>query len=416
MATDTDRLDRLARRLADRSLSRRTALGGLAGAGVLAVAARGRGRSIAAEDATPAAAATPAGALTIRRNAKNLSPAEREAYVDAVLALKKKPSPWASGLSVYDTFVLWHRDAFGCDVNAAHMAPAFFPWHRQFLLLFEQQLQSVDPTVALPYWDWTVDNSPKSYLWQDDFMGGSGDPTQGYVVTTGPFAKGKWTIEVFDYNDTIQNPSIIRDLGGSSLAPTLPTAEEVEQALNVSTYDAPPWNSTSPIAQSFRNTLEGWRDCVVETCDPVVGVSPTCTGPHPLHNGVHLWVSGEFEFSHEMGLSARQTAAATPAASPVASPVASGPPSPGSSTLILGTMAANSSPGDPVFFQHHTNIDRLWNEWLRRHGPSYLPVTGGPFGHNLNDPMWPYQQIDLTITPAMMLDSRSLGYVYDTEA
>jgi hypothetical protein len=31
------------------------------------------------------------------------------------------------GLSVYDTFVLWHRDAFNRDINAAYMAPAFLP-------------------------------------------------------------------------------------------------------------------------------------------------------------------------------------------------------------------------------------------------------------------------------------------------
>jgi len=403
---DTDRFDFIARRLADRRLSRRTAFRGLGGAG-LAVAAGGLHQSsTAAQDATPTAAPT------VRRDGKSLSVAERQAYIDAILALKKKPSPWAMGLSVYDTFVLWHRDAFGCDVNAAHMAPAFFPWHRQFLLLFEEQLRLVDPSVSLIYWDWTVDKSPDSYVWQDDLMGGSGDPAQGYVVTTGPFARGKWTIEVFDYNDTVQNPALIRDLGGGSMAPELPTAEDVEQALNVATYDAAPWNSTSPITESFRNMFEGWRDCVAEVCDPLIGMGPTCTGPHELHNRVHLWVSGEFEFSHQRADDKMLGYSATPAATPVASE----PPSPESSVQILGTMAANSSPSDPVFWLHHVNIDRIWNEWLRRHGPNYLPVSGGPFGHNLNDPMWPYQQIGLTVKPAMMLDSRALGYSYESEA
>jgi tyrosinase len=313
------------------------------------------------------------------------------------------------GLSVYDTFVLWHRDAFNCDINAAHMAPAFLPWHRQFLLLLEEQLRTVDPSIAIPYWDWTVDNTPDSYVWSDDFMGGNGDPTQGYVVTTGPFAAGQWVIEIFDYNDTIRNPSLIRDLGGGTLAPTLPTADDVAQALTVATFDAEPWNSLSPIAQSFRNTLEGWRDCTMETCDPVVGMSPTCTGPHDLHNRVHLWVSGEFQFNHQL---------AAAGAPPPATPAPGESPSPDTSVEILGTMAANSSPSDPVFWLHHANIDRLWNQWLALYGLTYLPTEGGPcgpFGSNLNDPMWPYQQIGLTVTPADVLDTRALGYVYDTD-
>jgi tyrosinase len=52
---------------------------------------------------------------------------------------------------------------------------------------------------------------------------------------------------------------------------------------------------------------------------------------------------------------------------------------------------------------------------MQRHGPVYEPVEGGPEGHNLNDPMWPYTQLGMTVTPAMMLDSRTLGYVYDTD-
>jgi tyrosinase len=397
--------DILARRLAARRISRRSAVQGLGVAGFAATAGT-HSRSAFAQQATPVA--EPQGTLALRRNAKDFSADERAAYVSAILALKEKPSPWAMGLSVYDTFVLWHRDAFNCDINAAHMAPAFLPWHRQFLLLFEEQLRTVDPSISLPYWDWTVDNTPDSYVWGDDFMGGNGNPDQGYVVTTGPFADGKWVIKIFDYNDTIQNPSLIRDLGGGTLAPTLPTADDVAQALTVATYDAEPWNSASPIAQSFRNTLEGWRDCGMETCDPVMGMSPSCTGPHDLHNRVHLWVSGEFQFSHEEGHSMRAT--------PAASPAAGEAPSPETSVEILGTMAANSSPSDPVFWLHHTNIDRLWNQWLALYGQVYLPLSGGPFGHNVDDPMWPYQQIGMTVTPGMMLDSRALGYVYDTDA
>lgn len=66
-------------------------------------------------------------------------------------ALKAKPSPWVDSISTYDAFILCDRDAFECGINAAHMGPAFVPWHRAHIHLFEQQLKAVDPTVSLAY-------------------------------------------------------------------------------------------------------------------------------------------------------------------------------------------------------------------------------------------------------------------------
>ena len=88
---------------------------------------------------------------------------------------------------------------------------------------------------------------------------------------------------------------------------------------------------------------------------------------------------------------------------------------PSPATDLFGTMAANSSPNDPVFWLHHTNLDRLWSQWMERHGQVYLPEQGGPIGHNIDDAMWPYTHLGMTVTPRMMLDSRAMGYVYDTE-
>src|SRR5699024_5292473 len=127
------------------------------------------------QDAATPVSATPIASpvsddLLVRQNAKDLSSAEKKAFTDAILALKAKPSPWNPDLNAYDQFVAWHKDAFECDNMAAHMGPAFFPWHRAYLRLFEQQLQEIDPSVVLPYWDWTVDQEIDSYVWQDDLM------------------------------------------------------------------------------------------------------------------------------------------------------------------------------------------------------------------------------------------------------
>jgi tyrosinase len=30
--------------------------------------------------------------------------------------------------------------------------PLFFPWHRRLILDYEHELQTIDPSVSLPYW------------------------------------------------------------------------------------------------------------------------------------------------------------------------------------------------------------------------------------------------------------------------
>jgi hypothetical protein len=46
------------------------------------------------------------------------------------------------------------------EIHAAthvHDGPAFLTWHRELCNRFERDLQDIDPTVALHYWDWTTD-------------------------------------------------------------------------------------------------------------------------------------------------------------------------------------------------------------------------------------------------------------------
>ncbi len=42
---------------------------------------------------------------------------------------------------------------------------------------------------------------------------------------------------------------------------------------------------------------------------------------------------------------------------------------------VGGDMAGPGSPGDPIFFLHHANVDRLWARWQERH-PRGRPPNG----------------------------------------
>ncbi|MDN5836413.1 MAG: tyrosinase family protein, partial [Nitrosospira sp.] len=196
--------------------------------------------------------------MGIRKNQSSLTAPEKAAFVAAVKTLKANGS--------YDTFVAQHRAAFMASPNdPAHRGPAFLPWHREYLRRFELALQQINPSVSIPYWDWTVDRTAGASLWASDFMGGDGTGASRRV-TTGPFAfsTGEWALTVRDPGDT--TTFLTRAFGAMG---ALPTQQGVSGALNVVPYDSAPWNSNSSTNTSFRNRLE------------VV-----------IHNPGHMWVGG----------------------------------------------------------------------------------------------------------------------------
>ncbi|MEU6064824.1 tyrosinase family protein [Streptomyces sp. NPDC047082] len=197
-----------------------------------------------------------------RKNQADLSATEKRDFVDAVLELKRQGR--------YDEFITTHNAFIMSDADdgerTGHRSPSFLPWHRRFLLQFEQALQSVHPSIMLPYWDWTTDRSSRSSLWDDNFLGGDGRSGDGRV-TTGPFAfgSGNWPMNI-----RVDGRTYLRRTLGVGVR-DLPTRSEVDTVLALPTYDASPWNSGS---SGFRNYVEGWR------------------GPN-LHNRVHVWVGGQ---------------------------------------------------------------------------------------------------------------------------
>jgi tyrosinase len=156
-------------------------------------------------------------------------------------------------------------------MEVAHRGPFFLPWHRKFLEEIEAALMAIDPSIsALPYWPWEQSSGRRS-LWTANSFGPDGDPTNGDLVQTGPFAT--WRVLIFNVDtgrlEPRQAEGLVRRLGRS--ASRLPTQEHVDSLYKLRKYDLAPWNTD---VNSFRNRCEGWY------------------GPG-LHNLVHGWVGGD---------------------------------------------------------------------------------------------------------------------------
>ena len=79
-----------------------------------------------------------------------------------------------------------------------HELSEFLPWHRWFILEYENLLRTIDCRITVPYWDWSIRSSnpwSASHLWHPSNKGfGGNGGNGGECVTTGPFRYLAWSI------------------------------------------------------------------------------------------------------------------------------------------------------------------------------------------------------------------------------
>ncbi|MGA7220962.1 MAG: tyrosinase family protein [Candidatus Sulfotelmatobacter sp.] len=95
--------------------------------------------------------------IRYRKHVEDMSDSEWKALSDAIGLLRKKPS--TDPLN-YEHFVRIHGGGdLPTESGCEHYSEVLWPWHRAFLLHFENALNSVrpkgSPVITLPYWDWT---------------------------------------------------------------------------------------------------------------------------------------------------------------------------------------------------------------------------------------------------------------------
>lgn len=99
--------------------------------------------------------------VRVRKNANTLTADERARFLFAFRDFRIQLG------QNYVQFQEMHRLAATAG-DEGHVQPAFLPWHRAMLLHVERELQKIDPSVALHYWNW---DAAAPAVFTSDFMG-----------------------------------------------------------------------------------------------------------------------------------------------------------------------------------------------------------------------------------------------------
>lgn len=270
----------------------------------------------------------------------------------------------------------WFRNAFIHLMDCPHGNWWFYVWHRGYLGYFEQTIRNLsgDDNFAMPYWDWTA-------------QAVKGDPQipasmfDG-VLTPRDKAYARYTLNLDVFTAFIQ-PPLFKYWG------TLNSAQ-IEQ-LDKRGYTGPDkmWNDVTgngdPTNMAFATT-ERSRYLTRENpkLDKYTAVN---VAPGMILGG--LWPTDFNNQEPYLSFTSSKTPSHnTPPQGPDVFSTLEGFPHNkvhnyiggyGAIDAPWGNMTNNLSPVDPIFFLHHSNMDRLWDVWTRKQQRLNLPyLPSGP--------------------------------------
>ncbi|KAK4148900.1 tyrosinase-like protein [Chaetomidium leptoderma] len=274
------------------------------------------------------------GNVKFRREWRTLSKAQRKRYVAAVKCVQKTPSILAPGVAagsknLFDDFVYVHLQS----TLSIHFTGNFLIWHRYYIHHYEQRLQACGYDDSLPYWEWGHDvNNPHNSPIFDGSETSLG--SDGKFIPGGPL--------VLDIPGNPEPISLAKGTGGGCVH----TGPFSDMTVRLGPITQPDPTADNPRClkrdlnadagkrfSSFRNTTELIANSPnIEIFRTTMEADPSYV-PNSLgvHGGGHFMISGD----------------------------------PGSDAFI--------SSGDPAFYLHHAQIDRvywIWQmlDWQNRQG------------------------------------------------
>jgi len=284
----------------------------------------------------------------------------RQGFIDGCLALKAEPLNQSSSVSTYDYFAWWHQRA----MNRFTPNDASNPWLRNAA----HGGPSFGPWHRL--FLLVFEFEMRRVLQDDDFR----IPYWNWGVDAlAPFDSALWELEV---------------MGGDG-DPVTTGPFRAGNGFDVRLTDDSSGNSFMFVNRPLRRNMGALtRSLSTNTTirnlirnDPLWSTWPWDNSPStggfrrelemPLHNTIHRFVGGD--------------------------------------------MMTSTSPNDPVFWLHHSNIDRIWSAWQDLHGVNnYVPPDSESNDlemHRLNDRLHSF--LSQGISTAMVLAHRPY-YQYDT--
>jgi hypothetical protein len=227
----------------------------------------------------------------------------------------------------------WYRIAFIHELDCPHQNWWFLPWHRGYIGWFEQICRNLsgDATFALPYWDWTATpNLPAPF--GDNSVLNPSNPT--------------FIASLQDFQNQFTNPA-------TALYQSF-TQAQLAQAQNRQLGDAPTFlNQISgdffPIAQARQSDFGGSYPGEVS-----IGRIESALAPTAFADFASLPAANHDATAGEGILETH--------------------PHDNTHAAVGGFMSQFLSPVDPIFWMHHSNIDRLWDVWTRKQQRLGLPT------------------------------------------
>ncbi|KAJ5050484.1 uncharacterized protein L3040_002365 [Drepanopeziza brunnea f. sp. 'multigermtubi'] len=291
------------------------------------------GSATASATPTPTPRATPTATATcrkppVRKEWRALKRNEKIRYIAAVKCLTRLPA--ISGIngtiSRFDDFHAVHN----IQTPNIHWVGFFILWHRYFIAAYETALRDeCGWTGGQPYWDWSRDADPTN-------------PSSTAIYETDVFSAtiGFGGNGPFRNNTAEQNPLGLTGRTGGGCVADGPFAYP-HFTVN---YPKGPKCLTRDFIPSIMNTFAAQAnvDLVLASADYTafarqIENEPVSSVPN-IHGSGHFGVGG-----------------------------------------VLGTIGdASNSPGDPLFYLHHCNLDRILTRWQAVDPARRLHEVGGP--------------------------------------
>jgi tyrosinase len=337
-----------------------------------------------------------AGSLKARKNIESMTDEEKARFRAAVQRMRSLDAYTQDERS----FGYWGRLHGN---NCQHAWEEFLTWHRAYLYFFEQQLQDVDPAVTLPYWDWTqydqdwqigtVDSGviPADYqCWLDaealdGLKGQIPDDWMARLKTLGTTRFGSanrlFAAAGIAYVPLLDPVTFQPAPANNPTQAVMDALQRVNPLWHRLRWPGPnnPSPEVSPFFQAY--PTPGDIDRILDLTDFFqFGSGPDSNhffgALENVHNLMHNFSGGINPF-WESALSS------LPSTSPY-DPQNRWEPQYGD------MVSAGVTAFDPIFWAHHSNVDRLWAEWQKRHpgtSPDNLDSSLSPWAMTVADTM-----------------------------